>query len=310
MGQKDVLWKGLLEWVFEDLLRFLYPDAEEIFDLKKGFVYLDKELAQLHLDPDGADSVRHVDKLIKAYRKDGSEEWVLIHLEVQGETKARERPHFGERMFRYFYRIFDHYKKPLVAIAIFTGQDAGNLPDRFEYSFLNTRLQYVYRTLNIRDYSDEELLASDNPFALVILIARQALLRGKNLDNRLLEGKLFIFRKLYEKGLMNKKKLQVILGFLDKYIQFANKETTRIFKEKIDQFTNKPNTMDFFEQIKDIVKEEYREEGREKGREEGRQEMKDTFARKMLESGKWSADDVATLVEIPLSEVMKIRETL
>ena len=67
---KDILWKLIVEEVFDDLLRFVYPQADEFFDL-------------------------------------------------QGK---RERD-FPERMFRYFYRIFDRWHQPVAAIAILTGPD-------------------------------------------------------------------------------------------------------------------------------------------------------------------------------------------
>jgi hypothetical protein len=37
MGRKDILWKGMLEVVFEDFLLFFFPDAERLYDLDKGF---------------------------------------------------------------------------------------------------------------------------------------------------------------------------------------------------------------------------------------------------------------------------------
>ena len=36
----DILWKVVIEEVFDDLLRFVYPDAEELYDLERGFVFL------------------------------------------------------------------------------------------------------------------------------------------------------------------------------------------------------------------------------------------------------------------------------
>ena len=79
---KDVLWKGLLEWVFDDLLRFLFPDADQVFDMERGFGFMDKELAEMYPEQDKKTATRIVDKLVKAYRRDGKEEWVLVHLEV------------------------------------------------------------------------------------------------------------------------------------------------------------------------------------------------------------------------------------
>ncbi len=267
---RDILWKGLLEWVFDDLLRFVFPDADKEFDMQRGFTYLDKELAELYPEPETKADVRVVDKLVEVFRKDGRGEWVLIHIEVQGETKAADRPVFPERMFRYFYRCFDHYRRPVAAIAIFTGPDARRMPDRYEYIFMNARLQYHYNTLCILDYPDKDLAESDNPFAWVVLTAKQALKKGKNLDNKLLAGKLFIFRKLYENGVFEKQKLQAILVFLKNYIRFENPETNRIFKEEIDHITGKKNTMDIFEQVAEWKLQDAKEEGKKEGVEEGK----------------------------------------
>jgi hypothetical protein len=101
----DILWKSLLEEVFDDLLRFIFPEAKKVFDFKRGVEFLDKELAQMYPEPGKESATRFVDKLVKVFRKDGKEEWLLIHIEVQGATARRLQ--FAERMFRYFYRIFD-----------------------------------------------------------------------------------------------------------------------------------------------------------------------------------------------------------
>lgn len=42
MGRYDVLWKGMLEEVGEDLLRFVFPDADRDLDLERGIQFLDK----------------------------------------------------------------------------------------------------------------------------------------------------------------------------------------------------------------------------------------------------------------------------
>jgi hypothetical protein len=79
---KDILWKGLLEIVFDDLLRFVFPDADQVFDLQRAFVFLDKELAEMYPEPEKESDVRVVDKLVKVFRRDGAEEWLLVHVEI------------------------------------------------------------------------------------------------------------------------------------------------------------------------------------------------------------------------------------
>jgi len=72
-----------MEVIFDDLLRFIFPEAEKIIDMDHGFDFLDKELGEIYPEPDKTSETRYVDKLVK-YSVDGREEWVLVHLEVQG----------------------------------------------------------------------------------------------------------------------------------------------------------------------------------------------------------------------------------
>ena len=44
MKRDDTLWKGILEDLFDDFLRFFYLNADDIFDMSRGFDFLDKEL--------------------------------------------------------------------------------------------------------------------------------------------------------------------------------------------------------------------------------------------------------------------------
>lgn len=299
---KDILWKGLLEWVFDDLLRFIFPNADEVFDMEKGFSFLDKELAEMYPEPEKESDVRVVDKLVKVFRKDGEEEWVLVHLEVQAKTDAKDRPLFPERMFRYFIRCFDRYRRPVTAIAIFTGPDARRMPGSYYYSFMNTRVAYQYNIVCILDYRDKELEKSKNPFAWVVLAAKKSLMKGKDLDKKLLAGKLFIFRKLYADGVFEKPKLQAILTFLDNYLRFENPENNRIFNSEIDQITGKTNTMDIFEQVAEWRRLDGIEEGIEKGKENS--------VRLFLANTEFSPEKIASLVEVPLALVEKIMQEM
>jgi hypothetical protein len=307
---KDILWKGLLEWVFDDLLRFVYPNAEEVFDMQKGFGFLDKELAELYPEPERKIDVRSVDKLVKVFRKGGGEEWILIHIEVQDKTKTKDRPIFPERMFHYFIRCFGRHWKPVAAIAIFTGPDGKQLPDKYEYQFMDTRLQYQYKSLRLLDYSDKELEESDNPFAWVVLAAKKMLLKGKDLDEKLLEGKLFIFRKLFENGVLEKRKLQAILIFLNNYVRFGKSKTSRTFKKEIDKITGKKNTMDIFEQVAEMRHEEGVQEGLEKGLQKGAQKNARVVVENLLRKYDMSQNEIASVANVSLSFVKKVKKEL
>src|SRR5690606_29571839 len=150
---------------------FLHPAVETFLDFDKGFEFLDKELEQVFPPENGEYSLKVIDKLVKAYTRNGGEEWILVHIEVQGQYHKD----FGRRMFTYFYRILDKYQKPVTAYAIFTEANTLIRPDSFFLDYMGTRLLYTFNTYKIAGDNDEELLASNNPFAMVILTARAAL---------------------------------------------------------------------------------------------------------------------------------------
>ena len=224
-GKNDILWKVMLEEVFDDLLRFVFPRADQVFDMKRGFSFLDKELAEMYPKPEKKSETKFVDKLVKVYQKDGSEEWVLCHVEVQG----KDEPEFAKRMFKYYCRIFDRFDRPLTAIAIFTGRDGKKLPSVYVRRYAGAELTYKYNTLCILDYEDRKLAASKNPFALVMLAAKKALLKGKDLDEVLLKEKLLIANLLIKKG-FDEKKTDAILSFLHNYVRFGKTKTYRKFE--------------------------------------------------------------------------------
>jgi hypothetical protein len=209
-------------------------------------------------------------------------------------------------MFRYFIRIYDRYTKPVAAIAIFSGRDGRKLPDTFGYDFLDTRLQYRFNTLCILDYPDEQLKASDNPFAWVVLAAKMALLTGRNLDEHLLAGKLFIFRKLYKEGVFERRKLQAILTFLKNYVRFKNPQTNRTFNQEVDQITEKTNTMDIFEQVAEMR----HEEGLQKGLRKGAQQTKRLVIKNLLNNSKLSLNEIASVADVSVIFVKKVKKEL
>ena len=101
--KNDILWKVIMEEVFDDLLSFIFSDANRVYDTERGFEFLDKELAEMYPEADKATNTRFADKLVKVFHRDGEEEWVLMHIEIQGDTSRRLQ--FSERMFRYYYYV-------------------------------------------------------------------------------------------------------------------------------------------------------------------------------------------------------------
>jgi len=293
--KSDILWKVILEEVFPDLLRFIYPDADEVYNMERGFEFLDKELAELDPQPDEKKDSRFADKLVKVYHRDGVEEWVLLHVEIQGDTPDLEA--FAERMYIYFYRIRDQYPKRLVsALAIFTGQDGQRMPNRFMYEYRGTRLTYEYPTLSILDYTDDQLDKSSNPFAQVIIAAKMRLQEGKMSEDELLNTKLLMARKLQEKG-FGMDKVRAIFNFLRNYVLFDKPETNRKF-DKLFRQADKTSVMNTVEYLK------------MEGREEGREEANAIFVENLLKQTDFAVEKIASLTNVTVEFVNEIKNKL
>jgi len=313
--KNDILWKGMMEEIFDDLLRFLFPGIDQIVDIDKGFSFLDKELSEIYPEPGKEADTKFVDKLVKVHRLDGTVEWFLVHLEVQGYPDKQ----FAERMFQYYYRILDRYRKPVTALAIFTGRNGKKMPGCYTYTFLGTSLVYKYNVCYITDYSDETLMNSANPFALVVLAAKMALTSQATSDQLLMDKKLLIARLLYRNGIFSKRKIMAVLGFLSNYVLFKDPQTNCIFEEQLDHITGKTNPMGIIEQLAEMRAEEIAEKiaekmaekiaekKAEKKAEEKVFEERETFAKRLLADTSFSSEKIASLAGVPLATVEKIR---
>jgi hypothetical protein len=133
---KDTLWKGIIENLCEDFLLYFFPEwAAKEADFSKGFQFLDKELDELF--PENAQQKRYADKIIKIFTKSGKEQWILVHIEVQGYQDKD----FAKRMFTYFYRILDRWNQSIMALAIFTDDNPRYVPSEYVYQYYITSIK-------------------------------------------------------------------------------------------------------------------------------------------------------------------------
>jgi len=82
MITKDILWKSIIEDLFDDFLLCFFPAFSKKVNFKKKFEFLDKALDVLL--PEAEAGKRYADKLVKVFAKTGKAHFVLIHIEVQG----------------------------------------------------------------------------------------------------------------------------------------------------------------------------------------------------------------------------------
>lgn len=298
MKRDDSLWKTVLEDTFDDFLRFIISDADEVFDFDKGVEYLDKELDQLFPPEDDEYKPRYVDKLVKVYTRQGVEEWVLVHVEVQGYRDN----HFARRMFQYYTRIWDKYDRSIAAFAIFTDGEAGFKPASFQQAFLGTTVSYTFNAYKIAEQQEEALMASNNPFAQVVLTVKAAI-QGKRMEDDELFGlKIGIAKGLYNSGL-NKSKIGKIMNFLKYYIRFENEEMGGKFEQELAIVTQNDKTiMGTEEFLLDRAKKEGIKEGLEKGEAKSKQKM---IQKLLLENR--TVEYIAEFAEVSVDFVLAIK---
>src|SRR5579862_6837738 len=195
-NQSDTAWKIILDRHLKDFFDYCLPDLSAMICWERPPVPLDKELETITKGNDTGK--RLLDKLFKVYFKDGQEQLVLIHIEVQGKPDE----HFPERMFTYAYRTYDKYRKPIISCAILTDDRASWRPDRFEVGAGGCSLGLKYLTIKVLDYkgSEAELDASNNIFATIILTQLKALEIRSKPDAQRKDIKFALTKRLYEKG--------------------------------------------------------------------------------------------------------------
>lgn len=250
--KNDILLKSAFEEAFPDLLQFFFQNTDTLFDLTRGFQFMDKELHELFPELEKKGGSRFADMLVKTYLQNGTEEWILIHLEIQGEGTGD----FASRMFQYWYRIYDRYGVDIVALAVFTGGKNQKRPDHFHKSSLGTEILYKYNAFHILEYSQEQLLSMDNPFALIVLAAQKALLINKIPEIELGEQRLTIARALIKTRKYNNEQIRCFLFFLKTFIYIENKEINSKFEVEVDILTRNRHSMGIIETINMLAIEE------------------------------------------------------
>lgn len=192
----DSPWKALLDRWHRQFLEFFFPVAAADIDWSRGYEFLDKELQKVTRR--AVVGRRHVDKLIKVWRRSGEETWVLIHTELQGNREAD----FERRLFTYHARLTDRYNRPVATLVVLTDDHSDWRPSCCEQALWGCRSVLEFPSVKLLDYRGRtvELEASANPFAVVVLAQLAATATRRHPSARL-EHKIGLTRRLYRMGL-------------------------------------------------------------------------------------------------------------
>ena len=302
----DGPWKMALESYFKEFLALLFPTINAQVDWSKGYSFLDNELQQITADAEIGR--RYADKLIKVYAQDGSETWVLIHVEIQGEPEAA----FAERMFTYQYRLRDRYGMDVVSLAVLADTRKSFRPTAFHYQRWGCSLTFSFPVAKLIDWEAHwaDLKARDNIFALVVMAQIQAK-RVKDGATRK-DVKIALIRLLYERG-YGREQIVQLFNIIDWMLQLPSalepEFVEAVYAIQEEKHMPYVNTIERYERQKAI--QEGEQLGIKKGRQEGRQEGEllraQQTARKLIKLGALSDKQIAEVTDLSLNEVEALR---
>jgi hypothetical protein len=229
MSDYDSPWKEALDSYFQLFMAFFFPQAHAEIDWSRGYEALDKELQQVAHG--AAVGRRVVDKLVKVWRKDGTEKWVLIHVEVQ----SQEEGDFPRRMYVYNYRLFDMYNRSVCSLAVLGDDRANWRPDHFGYDLWGCRVSFQFPIVKLLDYAPHvaALESHPNPFAAVVLAHLKTRETRADPNARRL-WKVRLIKSLYDRGL-GAEDVRQLFGFID-WMMDLPKALNNLFWDEVAQY--------------------------------------------------------------------------
>lgn len=312
----DAAWKTILEAFEEEIVELLFPEIYDKIDQSIKSEALDNELLEIQKEIFSKEEAEKIisDKIIKVTMKDNESRILFIHVEVQSYSSSENI--FAERMFRYFYRIWDKFRykykdnSDIIGSAIYTYKGSTGKDKRYTYKMpdLNDEiLTYNFRTIDVEEL-DLNNISDDNPLKLVFKIAKRLLSTNAD-DKEIFLAKVELFNELvnYNKvKTMDQRK--ALTYFLEYLFLIQDNDLSEKFKE-IRESAGGVIKMSIDEIRDKYLKEEGREEGREEGiiqgEEKGIELTKKVF--KLAGSGE-SIANIAKICEISEEKVKKILE--
>ena len=200
---------------------------------------------------------------MQVWRRDGTDVWVLVHIEVQGQPERD----FGQRMFVYYYRIFDRYERPIMSAAVLADEQADWRPTRFDQELWGCTVEMRYPVVKLLDWQSrqEELEDSANPFATVVLAHLAAQRTREDMQDRG-RAKLALTRRLYERGYERQDVLE-LYRFIDWLLQLPAALETQVWQDIVQ--LEEATQMTYLSTAERRGREEGLQEGRQEGLQEG-----------------------------------------
>jgi hypothetical protein len=195
--EHDSPWKEALHVYFPSFLAFFFADIHRDIDWSRGYESLDKELTQIARRAKLGKLL--ADKLFKVWLLDGTDCWILIHVEIQADVEKA----FAQRMFEYHIAVRKMYNREIVGLALLCDDDPRWKPTAFSQERWGCRIELTFRIAKLLDFlkQRDELETNANPIAAVVLADLEAKQTRIDAEDRK-KRKLRLAKGLLRRGLV------------------------------------------------------------------------------------------------------------
>ncbi|GAB6007113.1 Rpn family recombination-promoting nuclease/putative transposase [Geobacillus vulcani] len=291
----DRLFKELLSTFFEEFLLLFFPNVYEHIDVH----HLSFLTEELFTDVTAGEKHR-VDLLVETKMK-GEEGLIIVHVEHQSYAQQT----FPERMFLYFSRLFQKYRRRILPIAIFSYDEHHDEPSSLvvQFPFL-TVLDFRFLTVELRKLPWRAYIRHDNPVAAALLSKM-----GYN-EKEKVEVKKEFLRMLVRLEL-DEAKQRLLFGFFETYLRLSEEEEAKLRNEVSQMETKEAKQV-----MELIVSYEQRgmekgiqqgvKQGMKQGRQKGIEEGKLDVVKRMLAKG-YDVDTIHELTGLPVEKIERVK---
>ncbi len=277
----DAAWKTILEAFEEEIIELLFPKIYLKINWDITRESLDNELLEIQKDIFSKEEAEKIisDKIIKVTMKDNENKILFIHVEVQSYISKDNI--FSERMFRYFYRIWDKFrykyedKSDIVGSVIFTYKGKQGKEDSYVYKLkgIDTEIiRYNFKAMDIEEI-DLEKISKDNPLKLVFKIAKR-LLETKSEDYDIFKAKIELYNELLDYNKVKTNEQRKALTYFLEYLFLIQDDTLSEKFKEIKDNRGGESKMGVDEIREKYLKDSGRAEGKMEGKLEGKIEGK------------------------------------
>ncbi len=286
----DRLFKELLQTFFADFMYLFFPAAYRAID----FSHL--KFLQQEIYTDVTAGEKHIVDILVETRLKQEPGLILVHIEPQ----AYMQKDFNQRMFIYFSRLYQKYRRRILPIAVFSHESDRDEPDEFtmQFPYLDV-LRFRYYKLELRKLNWRDYITEDNPVAAALLSKM-----GFAPEERV-KVKLEFLRMLARMQL-DPARTELLGGFFESYLKLNPEEEAALHRElaQIDR-----REVEAIMQITTSWHEKGRAEGKLEGIKEGKLEGKLEVARVALKKG-LSEDMVAEITGLGMETLRKLKSEL